>query len=780
MTKQPPTTDNRPPANKDKSPPTPYSPLLVPTPYFFSLALLSGSGLFLEITLTRLFSTLFFPPYVFAIISVAVLGLGLGAALGTARPNWRSAARLPLYLAAAGGASLSLLLIVVWTASVDLRGGLLALVVAPYLFVGLALVTIFSVAPTASPRLYRADLLGAGAGAILAVPLLNLLGALNSIFLVAILFGAAALLAESPQKAKKFRLGDAPAPLILGALAAAGLITNLIPATQWLTVDMARLASAKPISHSLAAGGRIIQTAWDSFARTDLVDPGQGKPYELYIDGAAGSVMPPAGDLNLLRTDIGFFPFATAQPRRVMVIGPGGGLDIWFAISGNAQAITAVEINPASVELVNRFAGYHGDLYNRPNVRVIIDEGRSVLRREGQKYDLIFLSQVVTLAAERNGYALTENTVYTVDAFVDYFNHLQPGGQLALKLYDELTLTRAMVTAVTALQQARGLNQAEAMRHIAVFLDSDAEPPIPLLLAQDQPFTQSDAAAYAQVANQVQFTPLFVPGVSGGPTLEAILAGENSIDSIITAAPSNVSPTTDDRPFFYQFERGLPQSLQPLLWGAGALMLAGLVGLTLFQRPVAAAPARYAPLYFAALGVGFITIEIALIQQTRLFLGHPTLAITTILGALLIGGGIGSDIAGRWPDASKPKRLLGVTLAIVGLALLWLLAWPWLNNLFLAGQTPVRVLVAAFSVLPLAILLGIPFPLGLWLVGQPPDGDRHVALGWAVNGVTTVAGSIAAVTVAILAGFNTVLLVGAGAYAVAALLVYLNLRWGEG
>jgi predicted membrane-bound spermidine synthase len=535
---------------------------------------------------------------------------------------------------------------------------------------------------------------------------------------------------------------------------------------------MAHLAEAKPITATLLNGGRIIHTEWDSFARTDLVDPGQGRPYELYIDGAAGSVMPPAGDLTLLRTDIGFFPFATARPKQVLVVGPGGGLDVWFALNGKAETITAVEINPASVDIVNRFAPYHGDLYQQPQVRVTVDEGRSGLRRAGQSYDLIYLSQVVTLAAERNGYALTENTIYTVEAFEDYLSHLRPGGQIALKLYDELTLTRALVTAAAALSQARGLTEAEAMAHLAVFLDPDAEPPIPLLLIQDQPFTPDDAAAYAAVAGRVDFVPLFVPGVTGGPTLAGLLAGESSLASIVTASPSDISPTTDDRPFFYQFERGLPASLRPLLIGLALVLLLGLVGLIIAQRPVDERPVRYAPVYFASLGVGFIMIEIALIQQTRLFLGHPTLAVTTILGVLLVGGGVGSGLAGRWPEAARPRRLVGVTALIAGLGLLWLVGWPWLSNNFLAAQTAARMIVAAASLLPLALLMGIPFPLGLWLVGHFPGGDRHVALGWAVNGVMTVAGSAGAVALAILTGFSAVMLVGAGAYGLAAIYAY--------
>jgi hypothetical protein len=736
------------------------------TPYFLTLALLSGGGIFLEIALTRLFSTLFFSPTVFAILSIAVLGIGLGAALATWRPAWRALTRLHWYLILAGGTTLLLLLIGIWTVAIDWPGALLGLVVWPYFFTGLALATIFSTEPAASPRLYRADLLGAGLGAVMAIPLLSLLGGVNGVMVAAGVFGLAALVI---------------APRMIWSVSFCGLIliglsTNLAPASQWLAIDMARLSSGKPITDSLAAGGEIIHTAWDAFARTDLVDPGQGMPYELYIDGAAGSVMPPAGDLNLLRADIGFFPFATRQPERVLIIGPGGGLDVWFALSGQARTITAVEVNPASVNIVNQFAAYNGDLYGRPEVRASVDEGRSLLRRAGERYDLIYLSQVVTLAAERNGYVLTENTIYTVEAFADYLAHLQPGGLIAMKLYDELTLTRAVVTALTALRQARGLSDAEAMAHIAAFLDPKATPPIPLLLIQDRPFSQSEAVADAGVAAQVGFVPLFVPGGAGNPTLNGVLAGTTTVEGIVAASEADISATTDDRPFFYQFERGLPAHMWLLLGGLGVVLLLGLPGLIIAQRSVTAPFARYGPLYFAALGVGFMTVEVALIQQTRLFLGHPTLAVTTVLAVLLVGGGVGSGLAGRWTGPTQRHRLAWPALGVVSLVLLWAFLWPRLSQIFFAGEILTRVLVVTISLLPLALLMGMPFPQGLRAVGQFPSGDRHVALGWTVNGVMTVVGSTGAVALALLAGFGSVLLVGAGAYLLTAVVAYVTCR----
>lgn len=741
-----------------------------------AVALLSAAGLMLEVALTRLYATLFYPPTVFAVLSLAVLGIGLGAAAATLRPAWQARERASSYLALA---SLSALLMPLAAALLppSWRLALYLPLPLPYFFMGLALVAIFAAAPARSPRLYFADLLGAGVGALLAVPLLNLAGGFNAVPLAAVLFALGAVLANGAAAPARTRL-----PLPVAALALSLLLGGGNLALGFLDVDMASLPADKPIVESLQPDGEIVHTEWDAFARTDLVDPGDGGAYRLYADGAAGSVMPPAANNDFLWRDIGLFPFATAQPQQVFVIGPGGGLDVWFGLQSGAQEIVAVEVNQASVEIVRRFAEYNGDLYAQPPVRLLHDEGRSVLRREGRDYDLIFLSQVVTLAAERGGYTLVEESAYTVEAFADYLDHLRPGGQLALKLYDEATLTRALSTALAVLRQ-RGLDDAEALQHTMAFLDPRSDPPIPLLLVRNEPYTEEDSLALGAVARRIGLAPLFLPHVLAQPPLDAVQAGQLPFSQIVADSESDISPTSDDRPFFYQFERGLPESLQPLLLGLGALILLGAVALIWMRRRGALVSGAWSPLYFAMLGLGFMTLEVAIIQQVRLFLGHPTWAVTTVLATLLIGGGLGSGLAGRlWPagDGDSAPLPPWPALAVALLTLAWLLLWPALSNTLLSAARPWRVTAVVLSLLPLALAMGMPFPLGLRAVGlpgtrtaplaRPRAARRAVAQAWAVNGVMTVAGSALAIAVAILAGFSRVLLLGLAAYVVAAVV----------
>jgi hypothetical protein len=458
------------------------------------------------------------------------------------------------------------------------------------------------------------------------------------------------------------------------------------------------------------------------------------------------------------------------QPERVLVIGPGGGLDVWFGLQSGASEIVAVEVNPSSVDLVREYADYNGDLYGQPAVRVEVDEGRSVLLRENRDYDLIFLSQVITSTAERSGYVLSENTIYTVEAFSDYMDHLRPGGQIALKLYDEPTLTRALSVAVAALNE-RGLSDAEAMQRIEIFADPSAEPPVPLLVINAAAISRNAALADGAVAVEVGFEPLFLPQVLSSAPFDAIEAGTMTFDDLIDDADIDISPPGDNRPFFFQFEHGIPDTLLRLLVGLGAVIVVGGIVLSFAQRRIAPAGYRWFPLYFAGLGIGFISVETTVIQQTRLFLGHPTLAVTTVLAVMLVGGGLGSWMAGRWIDSAPGRVPVLPVVGVVVVLVFWLAIWGMIGERFQTAPQAIRIAMVVLTLLPLALLMGMPFPLGLRALS--PAGERQIALAWGVNGVTTVFGSVGAIALAMVLGFTSVLIASALIYLLLALLT----RW---
>lgn len=726
-------------------------------------AVLSASALLLEIALTRLFSVLYFPPYVYFIISVSILGIGMGAALPAIRPPLASEGRLSLYAIGAAAATLILLLLATLAPAASIQIPLFALLALAFVCFGLAISSVFSLHPAAGRILYMADLLGAGLGALLAIPLLNQFGAVNAGLVALVGFSLASVYFAIERHA-------------LAAMAALGLSAAAFAANAaggLMSVNMASVTSEKPIVAALQSGGEILESRWDAFARTDLVDPGAGQPLRIYVDGGAASIMPSQARASELMRDIGFFPFATEQPEYVFILGPGAGLDVFLARQGRAQSITAVEVNRAAIALVDDWRAYNGAVYASPGVTVIVDDGRSALRRSEEAYDLIYLSQVVTLAAERGGYALSENAIYTVDAFAEYLSRLADGGHIALKLYDEVTLTRALSTALAAFR-LQGLDDQTALSHLMAFVDEKSSPAVPLLLVGESAFDEEDSLVLGAIAREVGFTPLLLPQVLAQAPLDQVASGAQSFDAIVAASAADISAPTDDRPYFFQLERGIPASLSPL---AAVVALLILLMLILYLRYCArsrARAARYLPLYFAALGVGFIALEIYAIHQTRLFLGHPTMAVTLTLVTFLVGGGIGSGLSQRPFARALRKRPPLITALVVLLVIVWSAVWPVGSRELLAADFALRAAAVVLSLLPLTLVLGIPFPQALESAGKL--GARHIAIAWSVNGLMTVVGSVIAVILSIRLGFSAVLLLGGGAYALATLVSL----WAQG
>jgi predicted membrane-bound spermidine synthase len=748
------------------------------------IALISLAGMALEITLTRVFSVLFFYHYVFAILSIAMLGVGLGAALvyqwGRTPTPGRALNRAQTMTLLASAAVLGLALVIFATISFDARPLLAAAAALPYLLLGMTLATLFTAWPQASPTLYGADLLGAALGAVAAIPLLNWLGGLDTLLLVVLLFAAGSTFFGLAQEQKMGHVQAAGA----GAMV---LVVAVGLALGGLDLDMARLSTPKPLVQQLqeSPGSRIVFTRWDAFARTDLVES-SANPWQkqVYINGAAGSIMlrlpATVDDERRLKDDPGYFPFASSPPGRVFVIGPGGGKDVLFALMAGSQDITAVEVSPGVVEAVRQYADYNGDLFDHPYVTVAVDEGRSYLRRSGAQFDLISLSEVIALTAEPGSYILAENYVYTVEALHDYLDALAPGGRIALKLYDEYTLTRAFTTAVTALRQ-RGLDDAAATRRMVVLLDpgrlSEKAPfRDPLLILHRDPVSPQAAGELLGAIEAAGYVPLFVPHVHEVPPLSGLTTGQTTLEELVDGfARADVSPTTDDRPFFYEFRRGLPEVLRQLLAILGVLAILGLAYLLLVARRLEAAAQKGAfwslVLYFALLGAGFMLIELAVIQQLTLFLGHPTTALTVGLFAALVSSGLGSLAGGRLAGGRAERTVLAAALVSGLLALAYTGLIPLLTGALLELSLPARIATAMAVIFPPFFALGMPFPLGLQ-VAERRSGPSMVPLAWGVNGVTAVIGSAGGIALALVWGFDTVLAAGGLLYLATALLAW--------
>jgi MFS family permease len=725
-----------------------------PSRIFWGIALVSLAGFALQIILTRLFSVLFFYNFVFIIISLAILGIGLGASF-IQRISQKNISRQIHNLAwsASGGVLLLTVLITLpWAFDPRLIFIFLALLV--YGFIGAISASLFRTWSSQSGTLYAADLSGGGFGALAALGLLTLMSGINALLLVALLLGIAGGIF-----AQKKRLNIAVA-IFLSLFLGQNLLLNSFQ------INPADIPTPKPLTRQLTKfeNTEIVHTEEDALGRVDVLE-NTNKPDQklVFMDGAAGSMMlrypETQADKIRIRSDLGYFPFLFAMPENILIIGPGGGKDILFAHLAKTQRIEAVEISGGVAKALEEFSAYNGNLASLPEVNLVVDEGRSYLRRSDKAYEMIYLSEVTSLSTELAGYMLAENYIYTTEAVKDYLGHLTDDGWLVFKLYDEFTLTRAFTTVMQALVD-NGISEEDAARHVAVFLDPQAlsqnEPfRSPLLMVSRNLITAKEGSELLKLTQDMNFIPVFIPHALEQGALGAITQGKITLNNLIIGFErGDMRPTSDNAPFFYEFSLGLPALLNSLLTGVAAFLLLALFYL-FSNRKALAMPAYWQEIiYFFGLGVGFLLIEAGILQSFSLFLGHPTLNLSVILMALLLSGGLGSRLSQK---NLKKKRYAAFFIA--ALVLLEAFTLPALLKASLHLPLWGRIAITWVAILPLGIFLGMPFPHGL-----QKTQEKFIPLAWGINGVGSVVGGVVAMALAMTFGFQAVFLLGGGIY----------------
>ncbi len=752
--------------------------------------LISLSILVFEIALTRIFSIMLSYHFVFAIVSAAMLGLGIGgllyARLGAAVRDgavWLGALVYALSLAV----SVTLILTLPILGSSGLAGVRLwvyiILAIVPFVAGGFAVAGLFRRFPEGGSLLYGADLTGAAVGALAVVPAMDAWGGVNVVFLAASVAAGGALLLGLPRLRRVV-------PALAALLVFAGLFAAFAQSGPGPRVPIANDPN-KEMQGMLAdptLGARIVESRWSSFGRTDLVaSDAAPNEMEIFVDGAAGSAM---FNWNALRTDRQermqlamhsgeSFPFPLlkpAQKRSALILGPGGGRDVDVALLGGVKRITAVEVNPDVVAIVRKFSAYNGGIYSgRPGVTAVVGDGRNFVRTTDSRYDLIMAAIPVTKSSRSvEGYALTENGLFTVEAMGQYLDHLNGDGRLEFVAHNDVEIYK-LIGLVLAAYRAQGVSEAEAMQHLYT-VGSDM---MPTLVVQKQPLTVAEANVIHKRLHEqgfdkgAMFVPL-VPQQTAGPlsmfdpALVAVSNGSSSMATVAKESDYDLRPATDDRPFFYKYERGLPS---PFGAFAVVLALAALAVAVLVALPGKSEPAsrhfigqlRQDPrlkgylVLFSALGIGYMLIEIAFFQKLSPFIARPQIALSVLLFSLLLGGGIGSALTSLLIRSGRSVAA-PLSLCVAGLVVALALAFP---RAFEIGLDP--RLAALTVVLPLGVLMGCPFPLALHSLGK--DGlQRHTAVLWGVNGIASVLGSALAMIIGLTWGFSGALFLGAGVY----------------
>jgi len=732
-----------------------------------------------QVTLTRLYSAILYYHYVFLTTSFAILGVGIGSVIAyrnrfklaraievdPLRPNSLTMLVKKLAFALSCGFA-SVFILIYLQPFVDQLFIFIVLGIIPFIISGYLFSALYCVWSQVSGKLYFADLVGAGAGSILIILLLNHFGMLRTVILICLMpLIVAAIL---PSSSKKMKIVQYVMPAIVATSML--LPSNIVSKTE--TNFHALLSNSGKTYGEMQKSGlepEIVFSRWDSFARTDLIKLRNIPQLQiLTIDGSANAPMYEfdgnADDLDHIKPNTGFVPFAIAECNDALVIGAGGGRGVLYALGAGSQNIAAVEINPGSIEAVRMFGEFNGFLYDRPEVRIFEQDGRNFARTTSERFDVIFLSLVVTNTSQGVGFALSENYIHTVEAMEDYLQLLSSNGRIAFVTHDQTSLLRLATTAVQALVN-RGIPLRETPDYIAMFsqITEDGEDNVqmiaPVIIIRNHPFSEQESEMLEQEVFGRNHSPLHIPHRFEWDAFEQIKSGEVTFKELLSNYDERIGPVSDNSPYFFHFEKGIPSVLLTILILSffGALILAA----TQFRKK----ENLRASAYFGLLGMGFMMIQIPLIQMFILYLGHPTLAFSYVLAAMLIGCGIGGFLSSRrvFRKTIVIVYLPPVIMALICLAILFSLQIIFQNT---AGLSSIgKVMIASIVVAIPSFFIGMPFPRGMALLGQDNRSDA-VPIMWGINGITSVTGSVLSIILSMTFGFDVALLAG--------ILVYLG------
>jgi len=770
-------------------------------PLLAGLALTSFSALLLELSLTRLFSVVLFYHFAFLAISIALLGLGAGGVFAyvlKTKLSGLDTRRLAMWLCLANSVIVLAVLEIVLHVPVALEvsgANFLHLTVlylaaaVPFFLTGLLFSVVFAREAHRIPRLYGADLCGGALACLAVVFLLNWIGGPNTILFAGVTMVAAGAVWAESRTAR--RTAGLFAIALLGLIAAnnSGRLIDVVYAKgifqdpAW--VEFARWNALSRIEVDTLSPG-VKDIVIDADASTYIMNADLAHWHGSGWENALMSA-PPALS-NVLR------------PRgEFAIIGPGGGVDVRRAVANGSPSVTGIEINPiiANTIMRGRYAAYAQHLYERPEVHIYVTDGRSFLRSTAEHFDVVQMTLVDTWASTAAGaFALSENNLYTVEAFREYFEHLKPDGMIAITRWEFRHPREALRVVAVAIEALHRLGVANPARNFIVAskgtLDEDGIPVV--VLAKKTPFTaEEESAVQAHFQRYPQLTSLYLPSQ---PVFNAFsdLIASNDPYAFARQYAYNVSPVSDNAPFFFFTlkagqilgEKGLQQGVDwKVNLGVLVLLLVLVISvvavLAFLVLPLAlrGRSRRHSPLpllYFVAVGLGYILVEIAFIQRFVLFLGHPTYALTVVIFLLMLSSGAGSLFSRLWLPRTE---MVWVPLVLVMATLTFDLFFMPNRLAALVGLgLGYRFLISAVLLVPLGFVMGMPFPTGLRALDpagrgsseQRSTADNAVEWAWAMNAAASVLGSVLAIVIAIQFGLNVTLACGAGAYLLALLL----------
>ncbi len=769
-----------------------------------------------EVLLTRVFSVTLYYHFAFLAISIAMFGITIGGIVVYLHPAYclsndtlrlmgRSSLLFSIWMISGILIHLFLPFYPEWSVrGVASMAVTFASLSAAFVYSGICVCLALTKFPRQVSSLYAADLAGAASGCLVLISVFKFAGGPGAVFVPALVAAVSSI-------AFLFRGRDGR--LFRIALLVCATLAALVAANAFAT------AKGNPLVDLIWVKGNIegahVYEKWNSFSRicvlgdpevpTSPVGEGTSPTYPanavvyalpLTIDADAETPLTAfAGDfstVDYLKYDVKEIVHYIRPGSRVLIIGAGGGRDILAALAFDQPSVRAVEMNQDIIATLNgRFGEFTGHLDRNSRVTFVNDEGRSYLSRLHQKFDIIQASFIDTWAATAAGaFALTENGLYTIEAWELFFSRLTPRGVISFSRWfvpgHPQETYRLTALAAAALQQ---MGVRDPRGHIILVRNAwrrdrtRFQGGAATILVSLQAFTGADVDTIEALARRMQFGIVLTPREAADPVFADLASGRDSGD-VIARARWNLSPPTDDRPFFFQMGKisdlfrmtPLARSTNEVtdaahLLGTMLLVITGLTALCIvLPLAVAGTGNSYSSVwpsafYFAAIGMGFMLIEVSQMQRLMIFLGHPTYALSVVLFTLLLSSGLGSyTTQGGGNSGLRREGVIRLGALLGTLCAFGILTRPLLAN-FDGSTTPVRILAGVGILFPLGFLMGMAFPLGMTAANA--QNSRLTPWLWGINGGTSVCASVLAVVISVYAGISTAFWAGTGCYAVA-------------
>ena len=771
--------------------------------YYLAIFVLASATLSYQILITRFFSVMLYYHFAFAAISLAMLGLTRGAMQVYGKPERyapervgvefaRHASRFALSSVGAMVAFLCVpLLVPAESVLTVLALGIIAFV-WPFTEGGICITLLLTRLPYAGGWLYAADLLGAAVGCLGVIFLLLAIDPVSATLWVGTFAaGVGWIVVRKSDEVRSRRLSGAVA---MSLAAAAVLHTGLdLTGNSHLGVFWAK---------GEEQAGTLFER-WNTYSRVRVRELAEKVPFgwgfahqpearvdQLYIDidaDAATVIANYDGDIGkhaYLKTDVTNAAYLVQPAADVAVIGVGGGRDMLSGLLFGASRIRGIEINPAIFEvLTEKFADFSGHLERQPGVSLVNAEARSYINHSPERYDLVQISLIDTWAATAaGGLTLTENRLYTVEAWNDFYRALKPGGLLSVSRWytaekHRSEFYRLIAIAANALQR-KGVSAGELRRHVVAVNVGK----IVTVITRPDAFSDAEWQGARERLQAQGFKILLGPDVTFDAVTSTLLS-DKADQVFFDSLPENIAPSTDDNPFFFFTSRfsdfmsapgrdtignnapiGITVSLVILALGACVyfivlpfLRLAKRMRISELGPPV---------IYFSAIGMGFMLIEISQMQRLMVFLGHPVYGLSVVLFTILLFSGIGSATVGADTARSRAVavRVAGLLTTLVVAGLLTPLVTVWARSL----STDMRILVSVLLLAPPAFCMGMMFPLGLGAWRRHHD---LLPFFWSTNGITSMLASVLGMALSIQFGIAMTYALGACFYVVCGILL---------